>query len=485
MPKAPSAPKKATPKVFDKPAVDPMAKALVSAVQISHGMEHAASMAMAEEIGRPRGFVGTRNIAIDRAIASPGIPLGRITEISGWEGSGKSTCLDQIIAECQAQGGVGMLADTERARDRPYMVKLGVQPDTMVWCLGRTVEQMFDEVSTFSRNIASMNAVAWREALVRAGASIPPCPTYRLATYDPHEDPKKKGRKPMAVAVLSRWGREQAAALLQWQRENDLKPSGTRDRASREILRPACLFGDKDDQREALRYWLRDDYHPCVVAADRPVVVGWDSVGGTATEAEMEGDARAVQVAASAKVIKRNFRRLVQTLDDEAIAFVICNQRYEKIDTTYIPGASRRKQSETYGGSGIKYHAGVRLELEKVGKFWINSTSKDSGDPPIGQVTRVKVVKNKIGVPDRTEEYGLVYGRGADNAWAIFTDLKSRGVIAPAGGWSRFTDPTILGDQPGGDKNWRQTWMGLSDMMADQTNYPGLWSKLSALYLER
>lgn len=481
----PAPTKKPRPKAFERPVVDPMAKALVTAVQTSHGMDHAASMAMAEEIGKPRGFVGTRNIAIDRAIASPGIPLGRITEISGWEGSGKSTCLDQIIAECQARGGVAMLADTERARDRPYMVRLGVQPDSMVWCLGRTVEQMFDEVQTFSLNIASMNAVAWVEALARAGVRVPTCSTYRHATYDPLEDPKKKNRKPMAVAVLARWGREQAAALLHWQRENGLTPSGVRDSFSRQILRPAVLFGSSDEQKEALEYWDRGDYHPCVVPADRPVVVGWDSVGGTATEAELEGDARALHVAASAKVIKRNFRRLVQYLDDEAIAFVICNQRYEKIDTTYIPGAPKRKQSETYGGSAIKYHSGVRLELEKTGRFWITNSAKEAGEPPIGQVTRVKVVKNKVGVPDRVEEYGLVYGRGADNAWAIYTDLKAQGVISPAGGWSKFTNPSILGDQPGGDKNWRAGWMGLSDMMADRESYPTLWEKLSALYLER
>lgn len=478
--------KKSVPKAFDRPRVDPMAKALVHAVQSSHGMERAASMAMAEEIGRPRGFIGTRNIAIDRAIASPGIPLGRITEISGWEGSGKSTCLDQIIAECQARGGIGMLADTERARDRPYMVKLGVQPDSMNWALGRTVEQMFDEVETYSRNIASMNAIAWAEALVRAGVRVPPCPTYRHLTWDPHEDPKKKGRKPMGIAVLSRWGREQAAALLAWQRENGLTPSGVRDAPSRAILRPAVLFGDDDEQKEALEYWVRGDYHPCVVPADRPVVVGWDSVGGTATEAEMEGDSRSIQVAASAKVIKRNFRRLVQTLDDEAIAFVICNQRYEKIDTTFIPGgAPRKKKSETYGGSGIKYHAGVRLELEKRGRFWLTTTAKDAGDPPMGQVTQVKVVKNKVGVPDRIEEYGLVYGRGADNAWAIYTDLKARAIIKQTGAWSRFDNPSILEDQPGGDRSWKQSWMGLSDMMADHANYPDLWDKLADLYLER
>jgi RecA/RadA recombinase len=292
-------------------------------------------------------------------------------------------------------------------------------------------------------------------------------------------DPYSSSDKPIAKFVFARWGREQAAALLLYQQKHGLSPSSVRDAATRESLRPCVFYTDDDaEKQEALAAWEAGEDHPLVDLADRPIVIGWDSVAGTPTERELEGSARDSHPAAAARVIKANFRRLIQLLADEAVAFVLVNQRYEKIDQgSRSWGQKGRGPSETYGGSGIKYHTTCRIEVEKVGSIHQSAASKEAGDPPMGQIVRIKIAKNKVNNPFHRELFGLVYGRGADNAWAIYEDLKIRAIIRVSGGWSKFSDPTILGSN---DRSFRG-WMELSNMMAEDSS---LWLKLKAIYLE-
>ena len=314
----------------NKPRKDMLARTLANHVRRAHGQGSALTLDMSEELGAPRGYAPVSNIALQRALGTPGIPLGRVTEISGWAGAGKSTMLDQIFAATQAEGGIGVLADTERGRNRTYMKALGIKPESLVWIDGRTVEGMFDEIETLVRTVAHLNAVAWGEAMVRAGVKLPKLPTYKYLVFDP-QNPSKQA-KPIASYDFVAWGRAQAAALLDFQKAEGLRPSSIRDSASRKLLRPVIIHTeDREERKQALSDFDAGRDNELVQVADRPVVIGWDSVAGTATEAELEGSARDVHPATAARVIRRNLRRLIQLIDDEAIGMILVNQRYEKI----------------------------------------------------------------------------------------------------------------------------------------------------------
>ena len=468
----------APPKVIKKPPGpamppgDAFARMVTNTVRDAHGFENASTFDMSEELGSPRGYIGTRNLALDRALGTNGVPLGRVTEISGWHGAGKSTMLDQIFAQTQAEGGLAVLADTEYVRDRNYMSTLGVRFESLVWLKAESVEAMFDQVETICRQCSHLNVMAWWEALVRAKVKCPAPPTYKYEVFDPKD---KNARKPIMSRVFASWGREQSAALMEWQTKQGIPAFGIRDAPSRALLRP-CIFQSEDLslKNDAIKEWVQYGAHPLVGMADRPIVIGWDSLAGTAAEAELEGDARGQHPAVAARVIKKNLRRLIQWIAGEAIAYVIVNQRYEKL----MQFGQFKKESETYGGGGPKYHATIRIEVDRTGDIYSKSTDKENGIAPIGQVVEIRVPKNKLESPFHVEEYGLIYGRGADNAWAIFNDLKNRGIIAGAGGWNNFKDPTILGDR---DRSWQGGWQGLSNMMAEDAN---LWAQLRTIYLE-
>ena len=50
-----------------------------------------------------------------------GLPVGRITEVTGLEQSGKSLVSEHLLAETQKQGGVVVLIDTETAVSREFL----------------------------------------------------------------------------------------------------------------------------------------------------------------------------------------------------------------------------------------------------------------------------------------------------------------------------------------------------------------------------
>lgn len=74
-------------------------------------------------------FISTGSTLLDFAIANRkdgGVPVGRITEIAGREGSGKSLLAYHIMANTQKRGGIAVYIDTERAYNQQFMERMGV-----------------------------------------------------------------------------------------------------------------------------------------------------------------------------------------------------------------------------------------------------------------------------------------------------------------------------------------------------------------------
>ncbi len=82
-------------------------------------------------------------LALDKQTGG-GYPIGRMVEVAGWEGSGKSTVIDQGIAEWQRNGGVANLIDSGEGRDISYTRTLGVQTDKLITSEVETIEEAFD-----------------------------------------------------------------------------------------------------------------------------------------------------------------------------------------------------------------------------------------------------------------------------------------------------------------------------------------------------
>lgn len=96
-------------------------------------------------------FIGTGSSLLDIAIsnrAHGGIACGRITEVTGLEGSGKSLITAHMMANVQREGGVVVLIDTENALNEEFFGAIGLNFGRMVYAQPETVEDIFDTIET-------------------------------------------------------------------------------------------------------------------------------------------------------------------------------------------------------------------------------------------------------------------------------------------------------------------------------------------------
>ncbi len=105
----------------------------VALAQIERQFGKGAVMRLGEHpAGQGVSVIPTGSIALDVALGIGGIPRGRIVEVFGPEGSGKTTVCLHIIAEAQQHGGIAVFIDAEHALDPTYARALGVNIDELL-----------------------------------------------------------------------------------------------------------------------------------------------------------------------------------------------------------------------------------------------------------------------------------------------------------------------------------------------------------------
>jgi recombination protein RecA len=100
-------------------------------IEKAHGK--GAVMRLGEHAGvNGIAVIPTGSLALDVALGIGGIPKGRVVEVYGPEGSGKTTVCLHVIAEAQAKGGIAAFIDAEHALDPTYARTLGVNIDELL-----------------------------------------------------------------------------------------------------------------------------------------------------------------------------------------------------------------------------------------------------------------------------------------------------------------------------------------------------------------
>ena len=84
------------------------------------------------------------------AILGGGIPEGRVVEIFGPEGAGKTTMALHCLAKCQEAGKKAMYVDVENALDPQYAERLGVNMEELLFSQPDSAEQALDLIEKFA-----------------------------------------------------------------------------------------------------------------------------------------------------------------------------------------------------------------------------------------------------------------------------------------------------------------------------------------------
>ncbi len=110
---------------------DKMLDVTLSQIEKQYG--RGAVMRLGEHpAGQGITVIPTGSLALDIALGVGGIPRGRIVEVFGPEGSGKTTVCLHFIAEAQRHGGIAAFIDAEHALDPTYARNLGVNIDELL-----------------------------------------------------------------------------------------------------------------------------------------------------------------------------------------------------------------------------------------------------------------------------------------------------------------------------------------------------------------
>lgn len=101
-------------------------------------------------------FISTGSSILDVAISNRkngGIPVGKITELTGLEGSGKSLLAAHLLASTQKKGGLAIFIDTENAVPPDFFTALGIDLKKMLYVPMDTVEDIFDTIESIVEKV--------------------------------------------------------------------------------------------------------------------------------------------------------------------------------------------------------------------------------------------------------------------------------------------------------------------------------------------
>ena len=155
-----------------------------------------------------------------------------------------------------------------------------------------------------------------------------------------------------------------------------------------------------------------------------------DSVAALVPQAELDGEMGDASVGLQARLMSKAMRKLAGVMNHSQTTAIFINQLREKV------GIMFGNPETTPGGRALKFYASVRLDVRR------GETLKN-GQDAYGNVTKIKVVKNKVAPPFKTAVVNMIYGEGISHLDEVINLAVENDIIDKSGAWFSYNGEKI------------------------------------------